>query len=398
MPDSNNNLAVVPSPASAALTIHQGVFDSPDLFEHSKKVAQCLSESSMVPAAYKGDANLGNVMIAIDLAYRLGLPPLMVMQNLYVVYGNPSWSGQMVIALINQSGMFSGPIEFEYRSAPGKDDWGCRVKATLRNGPLVYGPWVDITMAKLEGWYDRKDKEGRYCSKWRTIPDMMLRYRAGSYFGRTVCPHVTLGLRNREEMEDIGPEPGTMLIDINDTPRLDATSAPPAAAVATPPAATAASVLTPKPKNPTAAAPPSPPATPPSKAPRKKAAAAHVPPPQPPQPPPVHGPPEPPATPPVETPEAPPKQEQEEQKEQEQEPPPPPQVDMVEALAEFLHQNKVTVDNFLGWLSGSGRDTKYGIDATKIPDLDSLPPQLIEDISKDTNGLGRCVILHRGKP
>lgn len=52
---------------------------------------------------------MGNCVIALDIALRMGAKPLMVMQNIYVVHGRPAWSAQCLIATLNQSGKNLGP-------------------------------------------------------------------------------------------------------------------------------------------------------------------------------------------------------------------------------------------------------------------------------------------------
>ena len=56
---------------------------------------------------------------------------------------------------------------------------------------------VSIDMAKAEGWY------GKQGSKWKTMPEVMLRYRAASFFSRTYCPDLTGGFHSQEEAMDI---------------------------------------------------------------------------------------------------------------------------------------------------------------------------------------------------
>jgi len=43
-----------------------------------------------VPENYRGETNMGNALIALDMANRMGISPLMVMQNLHVIEGRPS--------------------------------------------------------------------------------------------------------------------------------------------------------------------------------------------------------------------------------------------------------------------------------------------------------------------
>lgn len=199
--------------------LNVGAFEDAKSFAHAQRVAIMLSSSSMVPDRYRGEANVGNATIAVDISFRLGLPTLMVMQNLFIVYGTPSWSGLMCIALVNSSGF--GPLVFEFKGEKGKDEWGCRAVGNHpKTGAPVHGPWVDIALAKAEGWWDRKDKDGKKATKWPTLTELMLRYRAGAYFGRTICPEKLLGLRTVEEVEESPPE------DTTPTPKPSFNAAP----------------------------------------------------------------------------------------------------------------------------------------------------------------------------
>lgn len=40
-------------------------------------------------------------------------------------------------------------------------------------------------------------------SKWKTMPDLMLRYRAATLFARTYAPELTMGMHTVEEEQDI---------------------------------------------------------------------------------------------------------------------------------------------------------------------------------------------------
>ena len=75
-----------------------------------QRKAKALADSDLVPKEYRG--NLPNVLIAIDMADRLNASPLMVMQNLVIVHGKPTWSATFMIATVNQSGRFS-PLRYD---------------------------------------------------------------------------------------------------------------------------------------------------------------------------------------------------------------------------------------------------------------------------------------------
>lgn len=169
------------------------VFGSETNFNNAQRMATALSKSNIIPANYQD--NLPNCIIALEMANRINMSPIMVMQNLYVVHGNPGWSSKFLIAALNCSGRFS-PLRYEFRGTEGKDDWGCRAWATDNTGEKLYGAWADIAMAKAEGWY------GKTGSKWKTMPQLMLQYRAGAFFARTFAPEIGMGMQTVEELND----------------------------------------------------------------------------------------------------------------------------------------------------------------------------------------------------
>ena len=199
-------------------------FNNAASFELGQRVAKMLSTSTLVPAAYhamrkvKGKDNIekwepnpnavSDCMIALNMAHRMGADPLMVLQNLIIVNGRPTWSSQFLIATFNSCGRYSS-IKFVFFGEKGKDHYGCRAVATeLATGERLEGPDVTIELAKAEGWYNRNG------SKWKTIPDLMLRYRAAAWFVRTVAPELSMGLHTQEEIydsmgEEINPLPTT---------------------------------------------------------------------------------------------------------------------------------------------------------------------------------------------
>ncbi len=159
--------------------------------------AESLAGSSIIPREYQGNA--ANVLVAMEMAERTGVPVLAVMQNLHIINGRPSWSAQFLIAAVNRSGRFS-PLRFRFEGEPGQDAWGCRAVAVdLGDGEELIGTLVTIGMAKAEGW---ATKSG---SKWKTLPEQMLRYRAAAFWARTFSPELTVGMHTVEESEDMGP-------------------------------------------------------------------------------------------------------------------------------------------------------------------------------------------------
>ena len=144
----------------------------------------------------------------MDMAERTDIPVLAVMQNLHVINGRPSWSAQFLIAAVNRSGRFS-PLRFRFEGTEGKDDWGCRAVAVDRDdAEELVGALITIKMAKDEGW---ATKNG---SKWITMPEQMLRYRAAAFWARVYSPELAVGLHTTDEAEDIGPSDAGRVKDI----------------------------------------------------------------------------------------------------------------------------------------------------------------------------------------
>lgn len=171
-----------------------GIFGTSDNFIMANQMAKALSSSTIVPREYQG--NVSNCLVAIEQANRLKVSPMMVMQNLYVIQGRPSWSSKFLIAAINGSGKFD--MELQYEETKDKDGkpYSC-LAWTTKNGRRVEGMTVDMQMAKDEGWLTKNG------SKWKTMPALMLRYRAASFFSSLNCPELTLGLYTKEEAETI---------------------------------------------------------------------------------------------------------------------------------------------------------------------------------------------------
>lgn len=181
-----------------ALSKESSIFLNVAKFEHCQRVAFMLAKANMWPDSLK---SIGDVMITLNLADRLQLDPLMLAQNISIIHGKPGFESKLVIALINKGGRFD-PIEYEEMGnlkTPQNDNDGCVAYAKeIKSGKVLRGPKIDWNMVKTEGWYNKPG------SKWKTgLAPLMFRYRAASYFAKTFCPEVMLGLQTKEELQDI---------------------------------------------------------------------------------------------------------------------------------------------------------------------------------------------------
>lgn len=184
--------------------VPRNVWSDKVAFNQTLKMATMLSQSALVPQNYQNKPQ--DCFIAIDIASRLGCSPIYVMQNLYVVKGKPSWAGQACMAIIMASNRFTN-VRLCYVGKPGTDERGCMVKATrLCDGEEVTGTLVTMEMAKGEGWTNN--------SKWRTMSEQMLGYRAASFFARLHCPDALMGLQTDDEIIDVESAKKSNLTDI----------------------------------------------------------------------------------------------------------------------------------------------------------------------------------------
>lgn len=239
-------------------------FGNLESFELMQRAARLLASSTLVPVAYRSEIHktdrygnitdtrqnpnaLANAVVALNMAQRMGADPLMVMQNLYIVEGRPSWSSQWIIAAINGCGRFS-PLRFDIEHLGRKkiqytqfvwenqrrqevtktievEDIKCVAWAVEKEtGERIESPTVSIEMAVKEGWYTKNG------SKWQTMPEVMLRYRTASFFGKLYAPELLMGLQTVEEAHDIidvtPGEDGTLRADLDSLRQQDSDAVP----------------------------------------------------------------------------------------------------------------------------------------------------------------------------
>ncbi|SDR16872.1 hypothetical protein [Paraburkholderia tuberum] len=231
-----------PAPREANLPAVEMGFGTLQSFELMQRAAKLLTNSTLVPVAYRAQTEvkeygkvtgyednpngLSNCVVALNMAQRMGADPLMVMQNLYIVEGRPSWSSQFIIAAINSCGKYSplrfdlspatDPEEVTYNATEWQDQPNGRAKkvsvprkVTVRHqtcvawaiekqtGERLESPTISIQMAIDEGWLTKNG------SKWMTMPEVMLRYRSAAFFGKLYAPELLMGLQTAEEVTDI---------------------------------------------------------------------------------------------------------------------------------------------------------------------------------------------------
>jgi hypothetical protein len=180
---------------TAITTTNNLVFSGIQAFEDAQRIAKALASSTLIPLQFQGQQGFANCLVALEIANRMQMSPFVVMQNLHIIHGRPSWSSQFIIGLINGCGRYS-PLEYVL-SGQG-DSLTCYCEATeLATDKVREGPAVTMAMAKKEGWVSKSN------SKWQTMPDLMIRYRAAAFWGRLYIPELLVGLQTQEEVIDV---------------------------------------------------------------------------------------------------------------------------------------------------------------------------------------------------
>jgi len=160
--------------------------------------AKAMAGSALVPQNFRNQP--ADCFIMADLALRLGVPLLPLLQETYVVHGKPAFSGKMAAALLEGSGRIKGPIDYVFFGTEGQDDYGCRcVVYDKALDKVIEGPRVTWAMVRAEKWDSN--------SKWKNLPDLMFRYRAASFLVRTQYSSLLMGMAMEDEVIDVQATP-----------------------------------------------------------------------------------------------------------------------------------------------------------------------------------------------
>lgn len=162
-------------------------------FSDNWRMATQLAKSTIIPQTYQNKPE--NVIVAIGMAQKLGLDPFTIMQNLNIIKGKTSWSGSFCRTLIEKSNKYTN-LQLIFVGQKGTDTYGCYMQGVNKEtGETIKGPEVNMKMAKAENWTSN--------TKWINMPELMLSYRATSFFARVYVPEALNGVQTTEEIEDI---------------------------------------------------------------------------------------------------------------------------------------------------------------------------------------------------
>lgn len=166
-------------------------------FELEQRKAKAFIATDFFPTHLrKGNetANIGTAIIVLDLAQRMNIGALEVAQSIYIIHGKPSFETKFLVARLNSSGLLKGRLQTIV--SPDGNSAHCEA-IDAQTGQLLKGTTITMEMARREGWLSKNG------SKWQTMPELMMKYRAQSFFINEFFPEVKYGLKTSDEAEDI---------------------------------------------------------------------------------------------------------------------------------------------------------------------------------------------------
>jgi RecT family len=168
--------------------------DSP--MSHALAYAQELAKAELLPTPYQRKPAM--ILMAMEIARDLGCSVVAVMNGTYDAKGKLSFYTDFMLAQARRSGVIRS---VSYESSHSGPQLAVTARAVLQHGEVVEATY---TMREADSEGLTKDKQGKYgliVSKYKTMPEQMLRKRALSRLIRNYCPEVLLGGMAEDEAQ-----------------------------------------------------------------------------------------------------------------------------------------------------------------------------------------------------
>jgi len=168
---------------------------NPEAMDRVMRMAEMMaSGKSTVPAHLQ--KNPADCMAVVLQAAQWGLNPFAVAQKTHLVSGTLGYEGQLVNAVVQQSGTISGRFHYEYRGQNGSTE--CRVGAVIRGeAEITWGEWLSEAKVTTKN-----------SPLWKTNPRQQMGYLQVKNWARLYCPGAILGVYSPDEFD--APQPRNM--------------------------------------------------------------------------------------------------------------------------------------------------------------------------------------------
>lgn len=151
---------------------------------------KAITTSNLIPKHYQN--NPSAIMVAVYRAQDFNVSPFTFMENTYMLNGKLGMTTSFMIALLNNSNKIVGNIEFENHGTKGTMNFGVTARVVNKQHQTLQ-VHVDMVKAHADNWTRN--------AKYKSMPDLMLRYRSASELIRTYFPEILQGFYSIEELE-----------------------------------------------------------------------------------------------------------------------------------------------------------------------------------------------------
>ena len=164
----------------------------PSGFGEAMELAKLMSAGLAVPPHLRGKP--ADCLAVLMQSARWGLDPFAVASKSYFVNDRMAYEAQLVISVLNTSGVLKGRLDFAWDRQ--ETDLICTVTGTLKSDP-------NRPKAIEQGMASIKVKNSPL---WAAAPRQQLGYYAARMWARLYAPEVLLGVYTVDEVQEMGIE------------------------------------------------------------------------------------------------------------------------------------------------------------------------------------------------
>lgn len=187
---------------STALAPHSGAAALiPRTMRDAMELANMMARTGFLPREIQTP---GGALFVMEQAMRWNMSPFAVATEVSFIQGKPMFSGKIVAAAVQSSGILAGRLSYDY-SGSG-DGRTVVVSGTLRGETEPRTVTVRLADARTPN------------KVWNTQPDQQLAYHGSRVWARRHAPEVMLGVYAPEEMEEAPAEPREVVSTVVETP------------------------------------------------------------------------------------------------------------------------------------------------------------------------------------
>ena len=157
----------------------------PNTIQEALEFAKIISDSELAPKDFRGKP--ANVMVALQLAKELNVPPMQALAGIAVVNGRATVWGDLMWALVTNHPAFEDAIE-------ESDDVHAKIVLKRRGRSPVTATFTKADAEKAGLW----GKAG----PWTQYPRRQMQWRARTFAARDLFPDALKGMISAEEAMD----------------------------------------------------------------------------------------------------------------------------------------------------------------------------------------------------